>query len=164
MILAAFEVTRNHFEYEFGTDLDEMPPVPLTAWEVLEILFPLNDIFRPQLEEIRATRYCAHYEWWADAAIEDFAAHPVAEAWHNLSPCVWRVLLERHQQMLVLAGANLSQGLPVFTVIPRGLPQRAYLPVMMLLWLHSMELPCPPKDRSKLDLPDCVSSRSLISH
>jgi hypothetical protein len=142
-----------YFEREIGKPLDEVPPIPLSGWDVVTALWPLNDVFRPHIARIRTVRYEARFEPDANAAIEAFAGAPVAETWSDLSAGTWRVLLERHQQMLVVAMANERAGNPV-TVMPPGLSATARLAGAMLLLLHSMKLPFPLADRSQLELPE----------
>ena len=148
-------------EKALGRPLDGVEPVPVSGWRVVEILWPLNSIFKPGIERIKTVAYRPAFETEADKAIEAFAANPNAATWVNLSPGAWRVLLERHQQMLVVAMANEAAGNNSLTRLPFGLPKAAELPGVMLLFLHSMKLPYPPEDRSQLELPDGTAPESL---
>lgn len=145
-------LAQGFFESVMGP-LDEIAPQPLSGWEYVEHIWPLNDVFRPHIERIRSVRYRPRYESGADRAVEAFVERPVSETWHDLNAGVWRVLLERHMQMLTVALTNDANGNEHFTFIPAGLPKPCVMPGLMLLWLHSTELPSPPKDRSTLELP-----------
>ncbi len=146
------ELAKAYFESVLDKRLSQMQFVQLGGMRVLEILWPVNDILRSRLYEIRGIPYSKRYGREADEAIEAFSAKPFAQTWQDLDPEVWRVLLERHHQMLMVAATNEVQGFPL-TSIPADLPPEAVLPAVMLLLLHSMQLPWPPGDRSELELP-----------
>ena len=158
-----FDLALAYFESVLGRPLEGVAPVSVSGWRVVQILWPLNAIFRPHIARIGTMKYRPAFEAEADKAIEAFVAKPEAAAWAGISPGAWRVLLERHQQMLVVAMANEAKGNPL-TKLPQGLPGSAELPGVMLLFLHSMKLPWPPEDRSKLDLPDGPTPTSLRPH
>lgn len=146
------ELAKAYFESVLDKPLSQMQFDQLGGMRVLEILWPVNDILRPRLYEIRSLPYSKHLTAEADEAIEAFSVRPVAQTWQDLDPGVWRVLLERHHQMLMVAATNEVQGFPL-TSIPGDLPQNAVLPAVMLLLLHSMRLPWPPGDRTEFELP-----------
>jgi hypothetical protein len=150
-------------ERTLGKTLDGVEEFSLSGWRAVQIFWPLNALFTPHIERIKTLKYRAIYEPEADKAIEAFVAKPVAETWATISPGTWRVLLERHQQMLTVALANEAAGNPL-TSLPVGLPAPAELQALMLLFLHSMKLPWPPKDRSRLDLPNGPAPASLRPH
>ena len=74
------------------------------------------------------------------------------------------MLLERHQQWLVVATANEVEGNDIVTHLPADLPESHWLPALMLSMLHGMELPWPPGDRSQLELPDGDAPPGLQRH
>jgi hypothetical protein len=119
--------------------------------QIVEILWPLNDIFRPHSETIRIVKYDPRLESKADKAIEDFVFRD-KKTWENMPLEIWRVLLERHIQMQVVAIANTKDNNSI-TRLPGELPESARLGAVMLLLLHSMKLPFPPDDRSLFELP-----------
>ena len=81
------------FFEKFIGNIDNAEPIPVTGWRMVEILWPLNDIFRPYLERIRSIKYDTKFETDADRAVERFAENPVSETWDDLSPasggCCW---------------------------------------------------------------------------
>lgn len=158
------ELTKRFFSEKLGAGWENTPPVPLTGMEAIEVLWSLNDVFRPCFERIKTVKYRSRCESGADKAIETFAYHPSPEAWRDLTPCVWRVLLERHQQMIVVAAASEAQHNTRFMYLPQGLPESEKLPALMLFWLHSMELPFSAEDRSQLELPEQFSEVPMQLH
>lgn len=130
--------------------MDDMQTI--NGWRLIELFWPLNDMFRARLPELRSLPYDEAFEGEADAALIAFSERPDASAWASISPGAWRVLLERHQQMLVLAVANEKAGNPM-CAIPAGAEEADQRIGLMLIWLLRMKLPFPPADRSRLELP-----------
>ncbi|WP_156000307.1 hypothetical protein [Thioalkalivibrio sp. ALMg9] len=114
----------------------------------------MNEIFRPHIHKIRTIPYRSRAEKAADRALEHFAWAPESTTWAEINGSTWRVLLERHQQILVMASALEARGERVMTHLPDALPDGARLPALTLLWLHGMQLPFPVRDRSRLELPE----------
>lgn len=152
-----------YFEEVMGKPLDNITPVPVSGWEVVEILWPLNDVFRPFLHRIRSIKYDQKYESAADKAIERYVSLQSAEAWNNLPGEVWRILLERHMQLIAVAIINEKEGNNL-TVFPLGLPAHARLGGIMLSLLHGMKLPWPPEDKSRFELPEGGPPSSMRLH
>lgn len=157
-----FEMASAYMEFVLGEKGDRSP-VDLGGWQVIESLWPLNEVFRPRVEAIRSMQYLARFEAEADSAIEAFIGAASAAVWNSISAEAWRVLLERHQQMLVVAAANEAVGSTVIT-LPRGLVGENRMHVLMLIYLHSMKLPRPPEDRSRLVLPEFGPPTSSRRH
>lgn len=153
-----------YFEKVLGQPINEFTPVQLSGWEVVEIVWPLNDFFRPKWHQINTLRYPSNFEKAANDAIERFVLNPGQKTWENLEAGVWRVLLERHQQLIQMAIANEIAGNTVITHIPNGLQQIEKLCGIMLLLLHSMKLPWPPEDRSQLEPPGLYPPASMKLH
>jgi hypothetical protein len=147
-----------------GRALDGLKPVPISGWQAVEALWPLNERFRPQVHQIRALPYLAAYEDEADAAIAALALNRPGADWSGLSGEAWRVLLERQQQILTVAVANEVAGNTKFMSIPSGLPKAAWTGFAMLFWLHRMKLPFPVEDRSGYELPAGTPPTSLRRH
>ena len=158
-----FSLALKYFEKVFGQSIDNIKPVELSGWEVVEIIWPLNNLFRPKWRHIRSVKYRIGFEKEADKAIEDFVVNPVAGIWDNLADGTWRVLLERYTQLIQLALANELADNPV-TYLPEGLPKASQLCGLMILLLHSMKLPWPPGDRSHLEKPAESPPESLRLH
>ena len=153
----------SYFERFLDKPFEQAEANPIFGWKLVEILWPLNDIFRPNIEQIKTIKYREKFEKRADRAIEKFAYNPHPKTWSGLEPGTWRVLLERHQQLIAVALANELEGNPV-TILPSGLPLNSQLGGVMLLLLHSMTLPGPAGDQSHLELPDGESPASLTRH
>ncbi len=147
---------------ELGRPLDDSVAVDyLSGWQVVKVLWPLNDVFRPVVHMVRALPYQAQFEASADSAIEQFVFN--AAPWALQQAPVWRVLLERHQQALTLAALNEQAGNPLMP-IPQGLPVAARQGAAMLFLLHRMKLPFPIGDRAGLELPVGSVPGSLARH
>ena len=144
-----------------GYALEYAEPHPISPLETLSILWSLNDVFRPRLLELRAQQYSVGHETAADRAIVHFAREPGADAWAELPAATWRVLLERHEQMLMTVAANHLSGRREFMAIPLGLPESARLGFAMLFWLYGMKLPWPPDGRPSLELPEGSAAEYL---
>lgn len=159
-----YNVAIAFMERKMGAAINDCPPVPISPWRLIELMWPLNDIFRPHIHKIRTLSYDPSYEEQADEAIDAFAEQPEYSTWECLPGPVWRVLLERHQQMLSVAALNEANGTPSITRLPLPLPHRDRLPALMLLMLRSMKFPFPPEDRSRLELPQGSPAQSLRPH
>ncbi|MBI3771450.1 MAG: hypothetical protein HY272_01905 [Gammaproteobacteria bacterium] len=135
----------------------------LSWWRVIELLWPLNDMFRARLMDIRKLEYDEAFEEEADSAIAAYVKAPGAGAWSGISAGAWRVLLERHQQRLELAMHNEIEGVRPLTA-PAGLNEADQLIFLMLVWLGRMKLPFPAADRSLLELSAGRPSPSVKGH
>lgn len=133
----------------------------ITGFRYVEIMWPFNDMFRSRLHDIRTVPYSAQYESEADAAITRLAESPDT-AWVGVSDGAWRVLLERHIQMNIVALANEAAGNPLMTLPPGPDLSEDDLRVgLALLWLLKMKLPFPVEERSSFVLP---TERSVKAH
>ncbi len=159
----AFEEAMAYFARCLGSDWQSSPPLSISGWRVIELLWPLNPVFRQHLAEIRSIRYLPRFAAEADAAIIAAVDRPISEAWAEASPGAWRVLLERHQQMVSVAMANERAGQHV-TAMPHGLDEDQQRAALMLLLLLRMKLPFPIADRSRLELPDGPPPSSFLRH
>ncbi|WP_339860459.1 hypothetical protein [Thalassospira alkalitolerans] len=146
---------------ETGKSLDETPPKRVSFWKVVEGLWPLNEIFRPQFEAIRSIKYRARSEKAADDAILAFIQSG-PDAWNDIPHGAWRVLLERQSQMIGTAIANEAAG--EMTVIPASLRDDQLTPFVMLFWLLRMRLPFPAENRSGFELPSSMPDLPLRQH
>ncbi|MDD5044827.1 MAG: hypothetical protein PHG51_04700 [Candidatus Omnitrophica bacterium] len=156
-------LAKEYFEQVMERPIENIPPVKLMGWDVVNIIWPLNDIFRPKWYQINSVRYRVNFEKRADQAIESFVKAPISETWEDLHPGTWRVLLERHTQLIQFAMANEIVGDHI-TSLPLGFPENYRLPAVMLLLLHSMKLPWKPEDRSQLEAPGSTLPESMRLH
>ena len=158
--MSKFDLMKAYIERSTGRPISTMQPKPLDGWGAVEALWPLNERFRPNIEQIRSLRYDASFEAEADEAIEQLASDG---NWSTVSAGAWRVLLERHQQGIVVALANERAGNPLFS-LPDGLTPGQKTVVVALFLLHGMKLPWPPEDRSGFVVPPGAAPASLARH
>lgn len=156
LLMAYIAATLNKMPEEWGQ------PHNLSGMDVVAALWPLNNLLRPHLGDVGQLAYDSRYEVEADSAIEGFITHGKA-AWVNLSAGVWRVLIERHLQALVVASANEAAGSHTVMTVPVDLPETSLLGAAMIYMLHGMKLPFPVKKRSagEFPQPDAQASRWL---
>jgi hypothetical protein len=150
-------------ESELSQPLETTPPTAISAWQAVELLWPLNEVFKPHLQQIRSIRYEKRFESEADDAIERLAFAWALDSWETVSPGAWRVLLERQQQGIAVAIANMKEVAP-FMPVPVGLSRDAQRGFVVLFLLHAMKLPFPVADRSGLELPVGDPPASLSRH
>lgn len=146
------DICRQFMEHHIGHPIESSEIVYLTAKEVLETIWPINETFRPNLETIRSIPYDSSFESEADEAIISFIYHPEFETWDDLSDGAWRVLLERHMQAILVVKINEMADDPLIP-IPEDLPESAWLGASMLFLHHEMKLPFPVENRSDFSLP-----------
>jgi len=136
--------------HETGLPLDLTAPKKVDWWAAISAMWPLNDVFRPNLEKIRSVKYRTRAEPAADFAIERYALDGLTD-WPDVSQNAWRVLLERHLQFQRVGMANQAAGERL--MIPASLSADQLLPFLLLFWLHQMKLPFPVTDQTHLELP-----------
>ena len=157
LLMAYIAATLNKLPDQWGA------PKVLSGMDVVEALWPLNDVFRPQLGSAGQLPYEVRYEAAADAAVENYVRHGLT-AWDTLPAGVWRVLIERHQQALVVACANEAAGNRSFMTVPKTLPDSALQGAAMIYLLHAMKLPYPVKPRSGSEFPPVGSAAGRGLH
>lgn len=156
-----FALMKVFVERSVGRPLESLRPEPLSGWEAVEALWPLNELFSPHLYQIRSLPYDNAFEPDADDAIEALAT--ANASWNSLPAGAWRVLLERQQQGISVALANEQAGRPLIP-IPSGLTPDQRTVVVALFLLHGMKLPWPAADRSALELPAGSARATLRRH
>ena len=134
-----------HFADWLGDGWETAPPTDLTGQQVCELLWPLNDIFRPRLSEIRALPYDPRWGAGADFAIDAAARASDLSTIADADLRALRVLYERHAQTLTATAVTPDE---LFTRVPRNLSEDQRRLAVMLIVLHSMELPWPPSGPS----------------
>lgn len=157
LLMAYIAATLNKMPDEWGA------PRMISGMDVVAALWPLNDLFRPHLGDVGALPYEPSSEAAADAAVEGYVVHGPS-AWANLPAKVWRVLMERHQQALVVASANEVAGNSAFMAVPVDLPDASIQGAAMIYMLHGMELPYPVKQRSAAEFPQPGAPVSRVLH
>lgn len=150
-----FELLEMLCFHELSSPLDLCRPIPHTPYETMELLWPLNDRFRPLIHQIRTVRYRKQYEREADRALRDFALNQAD--WKDIPLVIWRVLLERHHQALITCYANkLHRSDATMMHIPEGLSDDAKTRFATVWLCHGMKLPYPVRDESQLDIDNVI--------
>ena len=151
---ARFDLSKIIVERTLGKPLDTMPPVHMTINQAAQALWPLNDRFRPRLEQIQALPYDKAQEAAADAAVERLVLDD--SDWSGEQLGVWRVLWERHSQVLTLLGLKATEaGSWDAPFIPVPEPASASLrnKLAIAFLLHSTPLPFPIAERAGMAQP-----------
>lgn len=151
------------FTKTLGDGWQILPFLSLDGMEVVEALWPMNDVFRAHHDQISSIAYSAEFETEADQALQLFVE---GNTWtsNSPSPGAWRVLMERHLQSLTMAVANDLHGNKQFMPIPQGLPVSARQAAAMLWLQWAMALPFPVKSRASFHWPDTLPPGSLTRH
>lgn len=128
-----------YLHHVLGEQREHEPMDDFTPDEVLEWVWPLNDILLPHRAAIGGVAYTDAGEQECDGAMMALALRPNAETLRPLSPAGWRVLNNRHVGFIALAAANKAAGRLVFVSLPRRLPAEGRLPCMLLM--HYLRFP-----------------------
>ena len=132
-----------------GEDWESAPMARITSSQVAELLWPLGEVFRPRLAEIRALKYDPKFAAAADSALDDWATNLDITVLAQAPLGVLRVLYERHTQMLLVAMQNEKAGNMALTVLPHGLSADQQPIALALAMLRGMKLPYPPSDPTR---------------
>lgn len=135
---------------ELDQTLENVQPFPLGGYDTLECLWPLNERFKSRMAQIKTISYRKQFEKAADKAIEDFLIKD--DDWSALPLVVWRVLVERHQQSILLCIANAVAENSAVIFIPSGLSDLARTKFAVAFLWYSMKLPYKVTDESQLDI------------
>lgn len=149
-----FDLQRVLVETALGVPLESLAPAPMAITQCADALWTLNARFRPYVARIGSLAYNPTQEAAADDAVERLVLQN--DAWTNEAPDVWRVLLERHQQALMLLAIRAADAgtwdARLFSVpAPAGDALRAKLAIVFLL--HSTSLPFAVVERTDAALP-----------
>ncbi|WP_145491676.1 hypothetical protein [Yersinia rohdei] len=145
-----FELLEALCEQELARPLQSCFPSEISANDTLEYLWPLNDRFHPRLHQIKTVRYRKQYERAADQAIKDFVLK--GAEWDELPLVVWRVLLERHQQAILVCVANIMANNSPLMHVPEELTALARTKFAVVFLCYAMKLPYKLTDESALDI------------
>ena len=130
-----------YFARWLGEGWETAPPTELTGQQVAQLLWPLNDLFRPRIRRMSDVPYDPHFSAGADfaidAAVETLDLARLADA--DLRSM--RVLLERLAQTLTATTALRDEP---FMEVPADLSEELQRFAVILIVLRSMELPWPP--------------------
>lgn len=137
-------------ESELALPLASLRPILLGGYDTLECLWPLNDRFKPRIEQIRTINYRTQFEKAADEAIESYLTKD--DDWSGLPLVVWRVLIERHQQAILMCVTNALAGNAGLMPVPVGLSQIARTKFAVAFLWYAMKLPYKVTDESQLDI------------
>ncbi len=159
-----FDLFNEFADKVLGKPINSVKPQWLSGLQVVEALWPLNDVFRPVIARLRTLSYNPEFESEADAAIELLVVN--INAWRDttLSAGILRVLLERQQQAIVVASANEAAGNMRFMPIPPGFSADQRTVAAVLFLLHGMKLPFPAADRAGFEVPVGSAQESLRLH
>ena len=135
--------------------------VTLTAGDVVERLWCLNDMLRARWLEIRGLPYDPAFEAELDRAIGAFFEGDAEAVWKSLHPKAWRVLLERQRQAIMVG--QLNKDVP-FTTVPRAVLHDELKVHLALFVLRGMALPLPASDRSLDEAPEWQPSPAAKGH
>lgn len=137
--------------HELSKPLLSCKPRPLKARDAMAFLWALNERYRPRVHQIKTVRYRKQFEREADNALRTLVL--AGDDWSTLPLVVWRVMLERHQQALIVCVANdLHAPDAEMLHVPEGFSDRATAHFVAVWLCHSMKLPYPVTDESKLDI------------
>jgi hypothetical protein len=139
-----FSEARDFFEDALKAPLETLTPVAISPAEYCDLMWVWNDVFRPKAAMLASMPYGDAFEDEADRAICALIDAPPEIGWIGCSPGCWRVLVERHSQMLAVATANLAAGIERLTYLPLGLSRGQQRVALALLFLLQMKLPLPP--------------------
>jgi len=142
-----FELLRAFVLQKTGKHIDEAQPIMLNGRQVLEVLWPMNELFSTRIHQINSLAYDAHFEVEADEAIRSLVFD--GKAWDNVSAQAWRVLLERHIQSMMLALSNEMHGNDQFVPFPNTLSDAQMLSVVQIFLMYQMTLPFPLSEQSE---------------
>jgi hypothetical protein len=122
-----------YLHHVLGEERQNEPMDDFGPMEVIEWLWPLNDLLLPHKALIDRTAYSTAAEEECDNAMLALALRPNAETLRPLSPAGWRVFHDRHVGFLAVVAANKAAGRLVFVSLPRRLPAESRLPCMLLM-------------------------------
>ncbi|ECI5214684.1 hypothetical protein DUQ17_22305 [Salmonella enterica subsp. diarizonae] len=135
---------------ELALPLVSLKSVPLGGYETLECLWPMNDRFRPRMEQIKTISYRKQFEKAADEAIGSYLTKD--DDWSGLPLVVWRVLIERHQQAILMCVTNALAENSGVMPIPAGLSESARTKFAVAFLWYAMKLPYKLTDTAQLDI------------
>ncbi|QHJ80034.1 MAG: hypothetical protein [Caudoviricetes sp.] len=137
-------------EIELNQPMASLQPISLGGYDTLECLWSLNERFKPRMEQIKTVSYRKQFEKDADNAIEEFLMKN--DDWSELPLVVWRVLIERHQQAIILCLTNALAENTTVMHIPMGLSESARTKFAVAYLWYAMKLPYKVTDTAQFDI------------
>ena len=119
-------------------------PSAVSPARYLQLMWPLNAAFKSKAARLATLAYDPLFEEDADQALLRLTSAMPAKAWKKCSIGCWRVLYERHTQMLMLAMTNDAEGARSLTQLPAGLNEDQQRTGLALTFMLRMKLPWPP--------------------
>ena len=135
-----------YFEMCLERPMHEVSHFGVTPRQVVELLWPLNDLMYEQGAGVLPLRYHSLFEPEANEALLAYIEFPDPRTWSRLSRGCWRVLLERYLQLMTVALARMLVDVPVAS-LPHGLAEDQKRLGLMLQLMLRMTLPLPIADR-----------------
>lgn len=130
-----------YFMRHCGGSLEGVLPRRVGADEIVEALWPLNELFQADSARIKAVPYQQELGKQADKAIERFAD---AGSWVAVSLEVKRILYERHVQAIMwFTLEGNAAPWKTYMSVPETLPPTALPAAILLFLIHGMALPYP---------------------
>ena len=136
-------------------------PSGVSPARYLQLMWDWNGAFKAKAARLAAMAYDPLFEEDADQALLRLTSAAPAKAWKRCSTGCWRVLYERHTQMLMLAMTNQAEGVGALALLPAGLNEEQQRIGLALTFLLRMKLPWQPAPRNEpFDLaqaPACIT-------
>jgi hypothetical protein len=156
-------VLERFYALRIGEGWRQSSPRSVSTDQALQALWQLNDLYQQNYQLIASLSYASTYEKEADQALEKLV---LGGAWsgRDPKPIVWRVLLERQHQSMVVVLANELHNNDDFCTIPSELPE-VYLPHAIALFLQfEMKLILEPKNKLPAHWPPTGLQESFSRH
>jgi hypothetical protein len=123
---------------------ESAPAVAVLPARYIQLMWGWNTVFKTKAARLAAMAYDPLFEEDADQALLRLTAAPPGKAWKRCSTGCWRVLYERHVQMLTLAMTNEIERAPALAHLPAGLSVDQQRTGLALMFLLRMKLPWAP--------------------
>jgi len=137
------------------------PAVSISPARYLWLMWEWNAVFKAKAARLAALSYDPLFEEDADKALLRLTSASPAKAWKRCSTGCWRVLYERHVQMLMLAMTNQAERATMLVQLPAGLDDDQQRTGLALIFMLRMKLPWAPAMRSEpfdlVQTPACIA-------
>jgi len=152
----------DHFFHSVLSGFDaNAPAVGISPARYIALMWAWNEVFKAKAARLDAMGYDPLFEEDADKALLRLTSAAPGKAWKRCSTGCWRVLYERHVQMLTLAMTNEVERSPALAFLPAGLSDDQQRTGLALIFMLRMKLPWAPALRNEpFDLgqtPACIA-------